>query len=63
MKDCNFIDKLKAEFNKPTPTYFKIFKDIYSNRELAYCFWQTDNGIVSIDYSILNNEVKQIAVS
>lgn len=63
MKDRDFINELKAKFDRPAPDSFKIFNDIYSLRKLAYCHWQTEDGVISIDYSIVNNEVKQITLS
>lgn len=63
MKDRNFIAELKAKFDKSEPDSFKIFDDLYSQRKLAYCHWQTEEGIISIDYSIVNNEVEQISLS
>jgi len=29
----------------------------------VYCHWQTEKGIISIDYQIINNEVEQIQAS
>tara|TARA_R110000764_G_C10843327_1_gene364404 strand:- start:100 stop:291 length:192 start_codon:yes stop_codon:yes gene_type:complete len=63
MKDCDFLRELKAKFNQIPPTHFTIFDDIFLNRKLVYCHWQTGKGIVSIDYQIINNEVEQIQAS
>jgi len=63
MNDSNFINELKSKFNKSKPAHFTIFDDIFLNRKLAYCHWQTEKGIVSIDYQIINNEVEQIQAS